>query len=57
MTHDLLVPERRVMKIRKYEVSVDKLRWQCDPKMFDFECTKDLAPLRELLARSEQRGR
>jgi predicted ATP-dependent protease len=37
------------MKLNKYEVSVDKLRWECDPKMFDFECTKDLAPLREFI--------
>jgi predicted ATP-dependent protease len=37
------------MEIRKYEVSVDKLRWECDPKMFAFECTKDLAPLREFI--------
>ena len=27
------------MKLKKYEVPVDKLRWECDPKMFDFECT------------------
>jgi len=37
------------MKIKKYEVPVDKLRWGCDPKIFDFECTKDLAPLREFI--------
>jgi predicted ATP-dependent protease len=37
------------MKINKYEVAVDKLRWECDPKIFDFECTKDLAPLREFI--------
>jgi predicted ATP-dependent protease len=37
------------MALRKYEVPVDKLRWECDPKIFDFECTKDLAPLREFV--------
>jgi predicted ATP-dependent protease len=37
------------MKTKKYEVSVDKLRWNCDPKIFDFECTKDLAPLQEFV--------
>ena len=37
------------MDIRKFEVPVDKLRWQCDPAIFDFECTKDLAPLREFI--------
>ena len=47
--HGLLPPERSVMKIKKYEVPVDRLRWECDPKMFDFECTKDLAPLREFV--------
>lgn len=37
------------MEIKKYEVPVDKLRWECDPKLFEFECTKDLAPLREFI--------
>jgi predicted ATP-dependent protease len=37
------------MKLKKYEVPVEKLRWECDPKLFDFECTKDLAPLREFI--------
>lgn len=37
------------MAIEKYEVSADKMRWQCDPSMFDFDCTKDLAPLREFV--------
>ncbi len=37
------------MELKKYEVPVNKLRWECDPKLFDFECTKDLAPLREFI--------
>jgi predicted ATP-dependent protease len=37
------------MEREKYEVPVDKLRWECDPKMFDFKCTSDLAPLREFI--------
>ncbi len=37
------------MKTKKYEVPVNKLRWNCDPKVFDFECTKDLAPLQEFV--------
>ena len=37
------------MNITKYEVPVEKLRWHCDPAIFDFECTKDLAPLREFI--------
>jgi len=37
------------MEIKKYEVPVDKLRWECDPNLFRFKCTKDLAPLREFI--------
>jgi predicted ATP-dependent protease len=37
------------MQIKRYEVAVEKLRWECDPKIFDFECTKDLVPLREFI--------
>src|SRR4030043_1428356 len=37
------------MKLQKYEVPVEKLRWERGPKLFDFECTKDLAPLREFI--------
>jgi len=37
------------MELTKYEVPADKLRWQCDPAIFDFECTRDLAPLREFI--------
>ena len=37
------------MMLQKYEVPADKLRWHCDPSLFDFECTKDLAPLREFI--------
>jgi lon-related putative ATP-dependent protease len=37
------------MMPQKYEVPADNLRWHCDPSLFDFECTKDLAPLREFI--------
>ena len=37
------------MDITKYEVPADKLRWQCDPAIFDFNHTKNLAPLREFV--------
>lgn len=37
------------MDVSRYEVPVEKLRWKCDPGLFDFECTKDLAPLREFV--------
>ena len=37
------------METKKYEVPFNKLRWECDPKIFKFKCTKDLAPLREFV--------
>ncbi len=37
------------MELKDYEVPVDKLRWECDAELFKFECTKDLAPLREFI--------
>ena len=37
------------MDITKYEVAADKLRWECDPAVFDFECTEELAPLGEFI--------
>jgi predicted ATP-dependent protease len=41
--------KEKAMDPKKYEVPVDKLHWECDPKLFDFECTGDLAPLREFI--------
>lgn len=37
------------MAFERYELSADKLEWQCDPGLFAFDCTKDLAPLREFV--------
>ena len=37
------------MDITKYEVPLDKLRWQCDPSIFEFNHTKNLAPLHEFV--------
>lgn len=37
------------MGIDKYEVSADKLEWHCAPAQFAFDCTKDLALLREFV--------
>lgn len=37
------------MELEKYEVSVNKLRWECDPSLFQFDCTKDLSPLGEFI--------
>lgn len=38
-----------MVSLKKYEVPVEKLRWKCDPGIFKFECTKDLAPLKEFI--------
>jgi len=37
------------MKANKFAIPVERLRWHCDPAIFDFECTKELAPLREFI--------
>ncbi|MEN6621658.1 MAG: AAA family ATPase [Smithella sp.] len=37
------------MDLKKFEVPIEKLRWECDPKLFDFACTKDLSPLKEFI--------
>ncbi len=37
------------MDILKFKVPAENLRWHCDPKIFDFKCTKDIAPLQEFL--------
>lgn len=37
------------MELRKYELPVEKLRWECDPSLFKFECTKDIPSLREFI--------
>jgi predicted ATP-dependent protease len=37
------------MDVKSFEVPVEQLKVTCDPAMFDFNCTKDLAPLREFI--------
>jgi len=37
------------LKPKQYEVPVEKLRWKCDPGIFEFECTKELSPLGEFI--------
>jgi predicted ATP-dependent protease len=37
------------MDIKKYEIPASKLRWECDPNIFEFNHTKNLAPLREFV--------
>lgn len=35
--------------LTRYEVPAEKLRWECDPGQFEFDCTEDLAPLHEFI--------
>jgi hypothetical protein len=49
-----IMPALKTLKEEKHgtgriQSTVEKLRWQCDPSIFEFECTKDLAPLREFI--------
>ncbi len=37
------------MELTKFAVPVEKLRWQCDAGLFQFECTKDLPVLDEFV--------
>jgi predicted ATP-dependent protease len=37
------------VEIKSYELPAQQLRVECDPAMFDFDCTKDLAPLKEFI--------
>jgi predicted ATP-dependent protease len=37
------------MDISKFKVPVENLSWYCDPKIFDFKCTRDIAPLQEFV--------
>ncbi|MBI4187251.1 MAG: AAA family ATPase [Chloroflexi bacterium] len=38
-----------MIALEKHEVPPEKLHWRCDPGLFRFKCTKDLAPLREFI--------
>ncbi|MGQ9572516.1 MAG: Lon protease family protein [Dehalococcoidia bacterium] len=33
----------------RYRVPVERLRWQCDPAIFRFQCTDELTPLEEFI--------
>ena len=37
------------MDLKEYEVPAEQLSVKCDPELFNFECTKDLAPFREFI--------
>lgn len=36
-------------ELAPHEVGADRLKYQCDPGMFRFDCTRDLVPLKEFL--------
>lgn len=44
------------MQTSRYEVPVEKLRWHCDPAHLKFECTKNLAPLKEFIGQDRAIG-
>ena len=37
------------MENSKYKIPIDKLRWRCDPKRYEFGCTDELTPLQEFI--------
>lgn len=37
------------MDLHQYEVPLERLRWQCDPALFNFDCTGDLPRLTEFI--------
>ena len=37
------------MELKRFEVPYQQLKIECDPNMFKFNCTKELAPLREFI--------
>jgi len=43
------------MTLQNFEVPVDKLAWRCDPEIFSFTCTGDMAPLREFIGQDRAR--
>ena len=45
-----------MINIKKFSVPVDKLYQYCDPHLFDFDCTKNLAPLREFIGQDRAIG-
>jgi predicted ATP-dependent protease len=49
LNFDFMKSRRKSMDLKRYEVPAEQLSVKCDPKMFDFECTSDLAPLREFI--------
>ncbi len=45
-----------MIKIEKFLLPVDKLYQYCDPDLFNFDCTKNLAPLREFIGQDRAIG-
>jgi len=39
----------KIIKLKKYSVPLEKLRWICSDDVFQFECTSDIEPLKEFI--------
>lgn len=37
------------MQNGRFQVPIEKLRWRCDPEMYNFGCTDELTPLQEFI--------
>jgi predicted ATP-dependent protease len=40
---------RKPVRVKKYAIPADKLRWICPKEIFAFECTTDIEPLKEFI--------
>ncbi|MDQ7787878.1 MAG: ATP-binding protein [Thermodesulfovibrionales bacterium] len=43
---------RKTVKVKKYAVPIEKLRWVCSQDIFAFECTSDIEPLKEFIGQT-----
>ena len=43
---------RKAVRVKKYAVPIEKLRWVCPQDIFAFECTSDIEPLKEFIGQT-----
>ncbi len=43
---------RKAVRLKKYAVPIEKLRWVCPQDIFAFECTSDIEPLKEFIGQT-----
>jgi len=43
---------RKAVRVKKYAVPIEKLRWVCPQEIFAFECTSDIEPLKEFIGQT-----